>query len=92
MLIAIVSTSGRLRDNYKSELMSTKKGVGKEEYKSACFKHHQNTGHEIDYDGVEILDAADSDKKLLLKEMLLINKHRPDLNTQVKSELFRLIL
>ena len=67
-----------------------KKGVGQGNYKSALFKHQQLTGHKINYDEVEILDSADSDKKLLLKEMLLINLHKPSVNTRVKSELFHL--
>ena len=50
-----------------------KKGVGQGNYKSALFKNQQLTGHKIKYDEVEILDSADSDKKLLLKEMLSIN-------------------
>ena len=50
-----------------------KKGVGRGNYKSALFKHQQLTGQKINFDEVEILDSEDSDKKLLLKEVLLIN-------------------
>ena len=56
------------------------------------FEHNERTGHEIDYYGFEILDTEDIEKKLLLKEMLLINLRKPDPNTQDKSELLRLIL
>ena len=83
---------GKTKRQLVVRLEEHKKGVGQEEYKSALFKHQKQTGHKIDYEGVEVLDSADSDRKLLLKEMLLINLHKPDLNTQVKSELFRLIL
>ena len=41
---------------------------------------------------VEILDRADSLKKLEYKEMLYIRKLKPTLNKQVESELFTLII
>ncbi len=69
-----------------------KKGTGSEDYESALFKHEKSTGHTIDYDNATILDQASTDKKVLLKEMLYINKLRPNLNTQKKSELFSLII
>ena len=62
-----------------------KKGLGTYEYKSALHKPSIDHGHSIDYDNVEILDKASSDKKLLLKEMLYINK-------QKNSCLFSLII
>ena len=49
-------------------------------------------GHEIDFDGVEILDRANTIKKLELKEMLYIRKFNPTLNKQLESELFTLII
>ena len=69
-----------------------KTGLGTEEYKSALFKHSRSTGHRIDYENVTILDTASSDNKLLLKEMLHINRLKPTLNKQKNSALFSLII
>ena len=69
-----------------------KKGVGSIEYKSAVYKHEADSGHKIEYDNIEVLDNANNDKKLLLKEMLYINKLKPSLNKQRKSALFSLII
>ena len=55
-------------------------------------KIHHEDGHEIDFDNVEILDRADSLKKLEYKEILYIRKLKPTLNKQVESELFTLII
>ena len=60
--------------------------------KSHVNEHHSLPGHEIDFDGVEILDRANTIKKLELKEMLYIRKFNPTLNKQLESELFTLIL
>ena len=70
--------------------MNTRKELVKAITNQLFFKHQQLTGHKINYDEVEILDLANSDKKLLLKEMLLINLHKPSVNTRVKSELIHL--
>ena len=59
-----------------------KRGTGTGEYKSSLLKHATNTGHTMDYDNIEILDEASSDHKLLLKEMLHINKLNPQFNIQ----------
>jgi hypothetical protein len=59
-----------------------KHGTGKDEYISSLYKHSTSTGHKIDYENVEILDKASTDNKLLLKEMLHINKLKPTLNKQ----------
>ena len=67
-------------------------GTGKDDYQSALYKHSLETGHVINYTDVEILDSASDDRKLLLKEMLYINKLKPTLNKQVKSSLFSLII
>ena len=56
------------------------------------YEHHHMTGHEIDFENVEILDRADTIKKLELKEMLYIRKLKPTLNKQLESELFTLII
>jgi hypothetical protein len=60
--------------------------------KSHVNEHHSLPGHEIDFDGVEILDRANTIKKLELKEMLYIRKFNPTLNKQLESELFTLII
>jgi len=38
--------------------------------------------HVIDANNIEIIDRADTNFKLMLKEMLHINKQKPSLNTQ----------
>ena len=60
--------------------------------KSTVYKHIKNTNHTIDWGQIEILDTADTDKKLLLKEMLYINKRKPELNIQKSSNLFSLLV
>ena len=60
--------------------------------KSHVYQHHIQPGHEIDFDNVEILDRADSERKLEYKEMLYIRKLKPTLNKQKESELFTLII
>ena len=45
--------------------------------KSHVFEHHNLPGHEIDFENVEILDRADTIKKL--KEMLYIRQLKPTL-------------
>jgi len=44
------------------------------------------------FENVEILDRANTQKKLELKEMLYIRKLKPSLNKQLESELFTLII
>jgi hypothetical protein len=39
-----------------------------------------------------LLDKANNNQKLLLKEMLHINRSKPDLNIQEQSELFCLLI
>ena len=54
-----------------------KNGIGKGDYQSALYKHALENKHTIYYEGIEILDKANSDHKLLLKEMLYIKKLKP---------------
>ena len=54
-------------------------GIGSEDIQSSLFKHHKNSGHKIDYNKPIILDKTSSDNKLLLKEMLDINRLKPTL-------------
>ena len=49
-------------------------------------------GHEIDWNNVEIIDEAKTDKQLLLKEMLHINILEPKMIKQLNSELFCIII
>ena len=49
--------------------------------------HLKNTTHKIDCGQIEIIHTADTDKKLL-KEMLYINKRKPESNVQKSSSLF----
>ena len=58
----------------------------KKQEKSALHEHQMRSGHEIDYDGVVILDKADTDRKLQIKELLYIDKLEPTLNKQVNSQ------
>ena len=64
----------------------------KTDHSSHVFEHHHLEGHEIDFDNVEIIDRADSLRKLEYKEMLYIRKLKPQLNKQIESELFTLII
>ena len=54
---------------------------------SACKQHEkQYVGHQIDYGRVTILDTADTDHKLRIKELLHILKRGPTLNKQLNSQ------
>ena len=53
---------------------------------SSIYQHQLSTGHTIDYDNVQILDRADSDRKLQLKEVMHIDKRKPSLNIQLNSQ------
>lgn len=73
-------------------ILEHRKGKGQEENLSALFKHEKLTRHRVDYNNVEILDQANSDKKLLLKELLYIKRHTLDLNVQKELKLISLII
>ncbi len=54
---------------------------------SACREHElTHRGHKISYDNVEVLDTADTDHKLRIKELLHILKKQPVLNKQLNSQ------
>lgn len=54
---------------------------------SSCFQHVlNNPGHKINYDGIEIVDRADNNMKLQIKELLHILKQKPILNKQLNSQ------
>ena len=59
---------------------------------SHVYEHHNKPGHEIDFENVEILDRADTVRKLEYKEMLYIRKLKPTINKQTEGELFTLII
>ncbi|CAF0958391.1 unnamed protein product [Brachionus calyciflorus] len=54
---------------------------------SACFQDMKNSvGHKIHYDGIEIIDRADNNMKLQVKELLHILKQKPTLNKQLNAQ------
>ncbi len=54
---------------------------------SACRQHIQtNPDHCMDYENIEIIDTADNDLKLRIKELLHILKKKPSLNKQLNSQ------
>ena len=71
----------------KIRMEEYKKGVG-----SSIHKHEVGEKHKIDWENVEIMDVATDDHKLLLKEMLHINKNKPSLNVQQQSYVFSMII
>ena len=52
----------------------------------ACKQHELSTGHEIDYDGVEVKDSANTVMKLDVKELLLILKKQPAINKLLNAQ------
>jgi hypothetical protein len=48
--------------------------------------------HRIDWDEIKIIDSARDDRRLLLKEMLHINKLKPEFNILKRSKLFSLLI
>lgn len=53
---------------------------------SAIYQHKQQTGHEMDYANPVILDRAENDNKLKIKELLHILKRKPELNKQMNKQ------
>ena len=53
---------------------------------SAIHQHMKGMNHEMDWSNVEIVDSAETDYKLLIKEQLHINKLKPDLNIQSEAK------
>ncbi len=54
---------------------------------SACKKHtSENPEHEMDYDGIKVLDTADTEQKLRVKELLHILDRKPLLNDHLGSQ------
>ena len=63
-----------------------RKSTPKTPNKNAPYIHSEQTGHVIDYDGVKIIDRADSGLKLGIKETLHIIQSKPNLNTLCTNE------
>ena len=72
--------------SYRIKEHQSSKKDKKGNYASALYEHHKLTNHKIDFDGIKILDRADSDPKLKIKEILHIDKKKPSLNTQINSQ------
>ena len=54
---------------------------------SACHQHESaNPGHYMSYDEVEVIDSADSNQKLEIKELLHIISEKPSLNKQLNEQ------
>ena len=58
----------------------------------SVYKRARGLGHRTDWDNVKIFDTAQDQRRLLLKEMLRINKLKAQLNVQKSSKLFSLII
>jgi len=64
----------------------SRKPTAKTPNPNAPYKHSVETGHIINYEDIEIIDRADSNFKLCIKETLHIIESKPDLNTLCKNE------
>ena len=54
---------------------------------SACLQDTiEYPGHHMDYENVEIIDHAENDTKLKIKELLHILKRKPSLNRQLNAQ------
>ena len=62
------------------------KPEAKTKNKNAPYKHSVATGHTIDYEGIELINRADSNFKLCIKEKLHIVEDKPDMNTLCTNE------
>ena len=83
---------GKTKRHLATRVQEHKEGKGDRDQEiSAVFKHMKDNGHQIDFENVEILDMAQSDYRLGLKESMYIKKFKPSLNIQVQSDLFKLI-
>ena len=71
---------GQTRRNIKSR-MEEHNPEAKFSYKTDVTKHSlDNPEHTIDFEHPEVLASALNLKKLLIKETILIQQHRPDIN------------
>ncbi len=83
-----------LRSNiiYTVQCLDCKKNYIGKTTRHFFFKHINETQHQMDWEKMEILDSARDDYMLRLKEMLYINKLKPELNVQKSSQMFSLLL
>ena len=59
----------------------------KKDPNSACKQHiRANPDHRIDFKNIEVLDSAENDLKLRIKELLHILTRKPELNKQLGSQ------
>ena len=80
---AKVFTSVKRREYWVIDQKNTAKNItAKTPNTNAPYKHSDQTGNTIDYEGIEIIDRADSN----IKETLHIIESKPDLNTLCKNE------
>ena len=75
---------GCTRNHYQVKIINLK-------LKEFSISEYQKTGKYIsavyeDYDGIKILDRADSELKLKVEVILQIDKIKPTLNTQINSQ------
>ena len=73
-------------------MIEHKAGEGEDYNILSVYKHCQELSHRIDYDKVQILDHSTDYRKILIKEMLYIEKFKHNLNKQLHSRVFSLIL
>jgi len=72
---------GKTSRQVKRRFEEDKSGTQKDEtYDSARFDHEKTFNHKIDYENFKILNRATSDRMVLIKEMLHIDKLKPSLN------------
>ena len=62
------------------------KRLGKSNKSATKLHTTNNPGHQMDYDNVEIIDLANNNLKLQVKELLHILKSKPDINRQLGSQ------
>ena len=74
---------GETKRHLHTRIQEHTNDVGKGVYKSSIFEHSKIYKQKIDYDGVEILDTADTENKFKIKEMLYIDKQHRKMNIQI---------
>ena len=71
------------RNEQTNTPQSAKRTLQRQELRS---KRSSQPESKIGYDNIEIIDRADSETKLLIKEAIYINKEKPAINTQLMSK------
>ena len=76
---------GQTRRNLQSR-MDEHNPLAKHQQQSDVIKHlSENPSHSIDFSKPQILASAYNPKELLIKETILIQQHRPDINSDTSS-------